>query len=110
MNHTIKLAKKLDKIASDLENKIYLHISNGGVSFEVVDSGNGPLIRVSASTFGHHVGGTEVFTTKDALKAIGEMFLRAAEKEYSEAYCIAAQYENPKDPRWNSVQTHSSNT
>lgn len=81
-------------------NKVYLHIGNGGVTFEVFDDVRedgdryGPTIRVSATHFGNKTNEMEVHITKPGLQALAEMFTKAASEDYSEEYVCAAEYED----------------
>ena len=71
-------------------DETYLHISNGGTTFAVVDGGQGPTLEVRFGTFGHQQVLT-LHTTTEALRALGEMFIDASEHErYSDPYCFAA--------------------
>jgi len=74
------------------ENKAYLHIGNGGVSFEV-NNDCGPTIVVKATHFGNTTQGMSVHTNVESLRTIGEMFLRASDQEFSKEYCYAATIE-----------------
>ena len=70
---------------------VYLHLSNSGISFSVVDEGWGPTIKVSQSTFGNLSSEMAVHTDTESLRQIGEMFLAAAQyPEYTEEYCNSA--------------------
>lgn len=70
---------------------VYLHIDNGGVYFSVLDTGSGPAVQVSASHFGHPTAQTKVMLDRYGLKALAELFTRAAVHEYKDApYCCAA--------------------
>lgn len=66
---------------------VYLHLFNGGVSFSVEDRGHGPSIVVEQSYFGNMNTSLTVHTDKESLKRLGEMFLQAANGEYSKEYC-----------------------
>lgn len=76
-------------------NKIdeaYLHISQGGLSFAVVDDGHGPTILLTLSNMGHEQK-TEIHTDADALAAIGEMFIEASKhKGYSAPWFESARF------------------
>lgn len=74
---------------------VYLHVSNSGATFTVLDNSYGPTIRVSSSTFGNLNLQFDVHTHKAGLKALAKMFAEAAEEEYSDKYCHAAEYSNP---------------
>lgn len=78
------------------ENKVYLHISNSGVTFKVFDGEFGPEINIRTASFGNMVNTLVVYTNKKSLKAIGEMFLKASELEYKEPYCHKASIVEPK--------------
>lgn len=77
------------------ENKVieslYLHVSNSGATFSVVDLGYGPVVRIETSAFGNLAMSVDVITDTNALKALSEMFAKAAEHSgYSEDYCNKA--------------------
>lgn len=82
--HLVARMKEIDEA--------YLHISQGGITFAVVDKGMGPTIQISLSNMGHSQV-IEVFTNADSLAAIGEMFLEASKhRGYSAPYCEAARF------------------
>jgi hypothetical protein len=88
-----ELAEMADKmkLRTLIESK-YLHVSNSGVTFSVVDNGYGPCLEIRASAFGNLQTTLTVITRKQELKALGEMLIRASEfKGYSEEYCNAAK-------------------
>jgi hypothetical protein len=80
-------------------DKVYFHINNGGTTFSVQDEGFGPTIVVNQSHFGAADTTMKLHTTKESLKTLGEMFIKAAEKEYSEQYCHAAVGQSDEDLR-----------
>ena len=67
-------------------DSLYLHISNSGVTISIKDRGFGPTIEIKTSAFGNINNTTEIFTNKESLKKLAEMFAKAAEEEYSEDY------------------------
>ncbi|WP_206921868.1 hypothetical protein ACOALA_13740 [Alicyclobacillus acidoterrestris] len=82
-----------------MNNQVYLHIGNGGVSFEVYDdiSENGsfgPTIKVSAVHFGNQTNEMKIHVTKRGLQAIADMFAEAASEDFSKEYVCAADYED----------------
>ncbi len=68
----------------------------------VQNVGNGPTVRVSSSYFGNMDLTFDIHTNRQSLKALGEMFLKAAEATYSEEeYCHVAKVDesiNEKAP------------
>ena len=71
--------------------KVYFHINNGGIIFEVRDSGRGPEIHVSAGHFGHRTNQMKIYTTKDSLKILGKMLSDASDQNLSSPYCHASK-------------------
>jgi hypothetical protein len=72
-------------------NELYLHINNGGVLFAVEDTEQGPMVRVSASHFGHPTASTGVYVKPDALRALADFFAQQAARTFPPAYCVAAK-------------------
>ncbi len=70
--------------------EVYLHVGNSGVTFQVVDEGQGPTIIISTSSFGNLNHECKVYATTEGLKKIGEMFLDAASQGYSGEYVYPA--------------------
>lgn len=70
--------------------RLYLHVGNSGVTFEIVDEGHGPTVLIHWGSFGNLVSELKVMTDKDALTKLGNLFLDAALKEYSPVYCNRA--------------------
>lgn len=67
----------------DVKGEVYLHISNSGVTFRVIDVGHGPTVRVSASSFGNMLSTLDIHTDPESLAALGKMFTDAANATYS---------------------------
>lgn len=65
---------------------VYLHISNSGVEFKVIDEGFGPTIVVESSALGNIQSSIKTFTDTYSLKQLGEMLIKASEQEYSKDY------------------------
>lgn len=65
----------------------YLHIGNSGVTFQVVDMGHGPTIRVLSSSLGNMVHQFTLHVRPENLTALGEMFKDAAGFKFSQQYC-----------------------
>jgi hypothetical protein len=89
-----KVASELMKVAQLLTAKdegkeigsVYLHISNSGVTFKVVDKGFGPTIVVYSSSFGNAINELEIITHGEALAALGELFTECSKETYSKEY------------------------
>lgn len=64
------------------------HISNGGICFAVEDRDDkyrkGPFIIIDGEQHGTVTNHIEICTTKESLRELGQMFLDAAEAEYTE--------------------------
>jgi hypothetical protein len=86
----------MSKIIKTLDS-LYLHISNSGVTFKIQDRGYGPVIAILSSAFGNIVNEFHVTTDKEALKALGEMFTKAADLDYSEESCVKASIPEKSD-------------
>lgn len=74
---------------------LYFHINNGGVTLSVEDKGTGPIVSMRANHFGHQTGRTSVGVRKADLRAVGDMFHRAAGLAFSPDYAVAA--DAPRD-------------
>ncbi len=79
-----------------IKGEVHLHVNNGGISFGVVDEGFGPTILVNQNHFGAIDTEQRVHTTKDMLRQVGEMFIKASKEEYSENYCFPAEVYSAK--------------
>lgn len=79
-----------DDRALDVRGDVYLHISNSGVRFRVIDVGHGPTVRVTSSSFGNMASTMDIHTDRESLAALGKMFTDAASGEYSDTYVCAA--------------------
>ena len=67
---------------------VYLHVSNGGISFSVVDEGYGPTVKIDSHTFGNIDQTIRVHANVESLQVLGEMFTAAAQyKDYNKNYC-----------------------
>lgn len=74
---------------------VYLHLNNGGVTFEVQDH-VGPTIIINSSSFGNIDHILRVFTNSDGLREIGEMFITASKHKFrQEEYVCAAKIPMP---------------
>jgi hypothetical protein len=79
------------QMAPETPSKLYLHIGDGGVSFEVVDQGHGPTVVISSSHFGNDNLKFSFHTDQASLVQLSTMFLKAAfGKKYSKDYCYKA--------------------
>lgn len=67
----------------DVKGKVYLHISNSGVTFQVIDVGYGPTVRVTSSAFSNMTSTLDIHTDRESLAALGRLFTDAAQEEYS---------------------------
>ncbi len=76
---------------------VYLHISNGGVTFSVIDEGQGPIIQISSAHFGNNTIVQKVHVTSEELRALENIFRYAADYEgYSKPYCVPAKVAQQK--------------
>jgi len=83
----LKVAKLLSAEDEGREiGSVYLHISNSGVTFKIVDKGFGPTIVVYSSSFCNAINELQVITHKEALAALGELFTECSKEEYSKEY------------------------
>lgn len=69
--------------ALDVKGEVYLHISNSGVKFRVLDVGHGPTVRVTSSAFGNMLSTLDIHTDPESLAVLGKMFTDAANATYS---------------------------
>lgn len=77
---------------------VYLHVSNGGIEFEITDE-IGPTVKISMSLFGMP-SSIKFHTSKQGLKDIGRLFMACAEDdvEYSSVFCHSAEYHDYGKP------------
>ena len=93
--------------AGNVIDEVYLHISNGGVTFAVRDSGHGPEVVVESSTFGNNAISQRVLVAPRVLTRLAKLFVAAANHaaagKFSATYCCEADYrdEASGDPRDN---------
>lgn len=70
---------------------VYLHIYNSGATFDFLDAGHGPQIKISSGAFGNIEHTFEVTTNLDGLKALRDALDKAiAYEDYTEDYDHAA--------------------
>jgi hypothetical protein len=74
----------------DVRGEVYLHISNSGVTFRVIDLGHGPTVRVTLSSFGNMASTLDIHTDRESLAMLGKMFTDAATGVYSGHYVCKA--------------------
>lgn len=91
--------------------EVYCHIENGGVTFSVVDDGEGPTIRIQSAHYGNNKIKHDLHVTTRELALLGSMFSKAAEYgNYSKTFWAAAHAHDeegfPKDDA-NSIQQGS---
>lgn len=78
-----------------MKNKVYLHVGNSGVTFSVVDRGDGPEVKISSSAFGNLISEFAVKTDVQSLAELAKMFEKAANYDgYSRNYCQRAYLVN----------------
>ena len=80
--------KKTDKTGDVTGAEVYLHISNGGVTFGVKQGLHGPELSIKASSFGHQTNAMKLFVSKRNLEALAKMFAETAKWDYRPEYCI----------------------
>lgn len=72
--------------------ELYFHLFNGGATFSVVDEGHGATIQVKSASFGNMDHKMKLHTTHNALRELGEMFIRASEYQgFSDDYMHTAK-------------------
>ena len=80
----------MDKIIDE----VYLHISNGGVTFSIIDSEYGPKIQIHSSTFGNNDTTKDILVEKEALLRLSELFKKAYEyQDFADDYVHCAKLE-----------------
>ena len=90
-----------EEVKSGGLKKAYFHINNGGITFEVdgrymKSVGIYPLLRISASHFGHKTSEMEVTMTPAQMKAMGEWLL--AEAEHADNFADAGAKDSSQYP------------
>lgn len=81
---------------SDKTFELYGHINNGGVSFSVTNE-YGPTIVVSSSHFGNNEHTHKIYCTKEFLRQLGEMYIKASREDLGGSYTIAVRGEGEQD-------------
>jgi hypothetical protein len=74
-----------------IRGRVHASIGDGGVTFEVVDEGRGPVIVISSSHFGNNQHTHKIAVTLDVLRELGQMFRSTASQEFSKQYVHAAR-------------------
>lgn len=82
------MSTKLNRLVGE----VYLHVGNSGAVFEVRSTDNGPTVVVKTGAFGNLEQTTEIKTTRESLRALARLFAKAADAEYKDDYCHAAEY------------------
>lgn len=63
--------------------EVYLHINNGGVTFEIGEDRHGfPVIRVASTHFGHLTGLLELSLTQERLNKLSGLLKAACEHKF----------------------------
>ena len=65
---------------------VYLHVSNSGVAFSVLDGRHGPTVQIHCSTFGNMDHTITLHTTNEGLEALRQLFQVAVERTYKGPY------------------------
>lgn len=81
--------------------KVYFHINNGGITFEVDGRYNKaigiyPLLRISAEHFGHKTNEIEINMTPVQMKAMGEWLL--SESEHADRFADSTAKDSQQYP------------
>lgn len=63
--------------------QVYLHINNGGIYLGIADNGEGPEIITKTNHFDETTHYSKWHTDKETLKLLGEMFIEASKKDFS---------------------------
>jgi hypothetical protein len=85
------------------EEKMYLHINNGGISFDVESKdmkkfGNVyPLLVIQASHFGYQTNQMKIPLTPNCLKELGVYLIKQSEKFSNYPDYIDAKNKKPED-------------
>jgi hypothetical protein len=91
-----KRTKRLEHIRKVLKDEpvphglVYLHISNSGVTFRVVDHGSGPQVEVHFGSFGAATMDFIAKVSPESLGNLGSLFTKASKGKFSPTYCYAA--------------------
>jgi hypothetical protein len=65
----------------------YLHLSNSGATFKIIDEGWGPTISISVGAFNGFDSEIKIKTNKQSLKVLSDLFLKASNEEYTPDFC-----------------------
>lgn len=89
-----------------MSNELYFHIGNGGVTVSVTNE-NGPTLNISANHFGHITNSMKLYMTRESLKELGDMLIRASEyNDFDEPYCYAVESENIRKKRFGNKRSN----
>ena len=90
------VSENTEKLVEPTEEKkvgeVYLHVSNSGVTFQVLDTVDGPVVEVTTSSFGNLSHTFRVQTTTNGIKALAKLFDVASKRDFSQVprYCHSA--------------------
>lgn len=98
-----------------IEDGIYLHINNGGVSFAVTNE-DGLALEIEASHFGNTTNKMKLFVKRDSLRKLGQMLIVASEQdeqkevEYLSLECYSIDRVTGKTKRFNDSEVAAGTT
>lgn len=72
-----------------INNEVYAHIGNGGVSFSVTDE-KGPTIEIKSTHFGNQTNHIKLHVSQEVLRQLADMFYKASTDSFSAEYVCAA--------------------
>lgn len=83
----------------------YWHIGNSGVSFGIIDNGNGPCFTVQSSSFGNMQTIQKFYTDKKSLEALRDIIDIALKHEgFSEEYVEKAEVQDYEINKGNLIE------
>lgn len=73
------------------DNKVYLHVSNGGAKFYVEQTENGAEFTIETNGFENCVSTQKITTDNKGIKALSDMFLEATKIDFNvnRSYALA---------------------
>ena len=77
-------------MAEKIIGEVYFHISNGGVTFQIIDEGFGATIQIDIAHMGHTTNKIKLHTNQDGIKKLAELLRKAKKIKYSKDYSNVA--------------------
>lgn len=72
----------MEQLNDKWKTEVYLHVCNGGVSISVEQDEHGAKLKISTGSYGNCTSTQEIITNNEGIKALSELFNKAAEQDF----------------------------